>query len=224
MPVLYGGYTKEEILARVDHTLLRPDAVWPQIRQIIDEGISYETASVCIPPSFVRRAAEYAGGEIKICTVIGFPNGYSTAAVKVFETEDAVKNGADEIDMVIDIGALRAGDYAALLDEIRAVRAACSGKILKVIIETCLLSTDEKIRMCEIVSTSGADYIKTSTGFAGGGATFSDIELFAAHVRGIKIKAAGGIRSIEDAAHFMRLGAERLGTSSLIRLFEEEKA
>lgn len=224
MPVLYGGYTKEEILSKVDHTLLRQDAVWPQIRQIIDEGIAYGTASICIPPSFVRRAAEYAGGEIKICTVIGFPNGYSTAAVKAFETEDAVKNGADEIDMVIDIGALRAGDYAALLDEIRAVRAACSGKILKVIIETCLLSTDEKIRMCEIVSASGADYIKTSTGFAGGGATTADIELFAAHVRGIKIKAAGGIRSVEDAAHFMRLGAERLGTSSLIRLFEEERA
>lgn len=224
MPVLYGGYTKEEILSRVDHTLLRQDAVWPQIRRVIVEGIENGTASVCIPPSFVRRASEYAGGNVKICTVVGFPNGYSTKSVKVFETEDAIRNGADEIDMVIDIGALRAGDDDALLDEIRAVRAVCAGKILKVIIETCLLTEDEKVRMCGIVSASGADYIKTSTGFAGGGATFEDIALILRHVRGIKIKAAGGIRSIEDAARFIELGADRLGTSSLIRLFEEAKA
>lgn len=224
MPVLYGGYTKEEILSRVDHTLLRQDAVWPQIRRVVGEGIENGTASVCIPPSFVRRASEYAGGNVKICTVVGFPNGYNTKSVKVFETEDAIRNGADEIDMVIDIGALRAGDDDALLDEIRAVRTVCAGKILKVIIETCLLTEDEKVRMCGIVSASGADYIKTSTGFAGGGATFEDIALFVRHVRGIKIKAAGGIRSIEDAARFIELGADRLGTSSMIRLFEEEKA
>lgn len=224
MPVLYGGYTKKEILSRVDHTLLRQDAVWPQIRRVVGEGVENGTASVCIPPSFVRRASEYAGGNVKICTVVGFPNGYNTKSVKVFETEDAIRNGADEIDMVIDIGALRAGDDDALLDEIRAVRAVCSGKILKVIIETCLLTEDEKVRMCGIVSDSGADYIKTSTGFAGGGATFEDIALFLRHVRGIKIKAAGGIRSIEDAARFIELGADRLGTSSMIRLFEEAKA
>ncbi len=224
MPVLYGGYTKEEILSRVDHTLLRQDAVWPQIRRVVGEGIENGTASVCIPPSFVRRASEYAGGNVKICTVVGFPNGYNTKSVKVFETKDAIRNGADEIDMVIDIGALRAGDDDALLDEIRAVRAVCAGKILKVIIETCLLTEDEKVRMCGIVSDSGADYIKTSTGFAGGGATFEDIALFLRHVRGIKIKAAGGIRSIEDAARFIELGADRLGTSSMIRLFEEAKA
>ena len=224
MPVLYGGYTKEEILSRVDHTLLRQDAVWPQIRRVVGEGIENGTASVCIPPSFVRRASEYAGGNVKICTVVGFPNGYNTKSVKVFETEDAIRNGADEIDMVIDIGALRAGDDDALLDEIRAVRAVCAGKILKVIIETCLLTEDEKVRMCGIVSDSGADYIKTSTGFAGGGATFEDIALFLRHVREIKIKAAGGIRSIEDAARFIELGADRLGTSSMIRLFEEAKA
>ena len=224
MPVLYGGYTKEEILSRVDHTLLRQDAVWPQIRRVVGEGIENGTASVCIPPSFVRRASEYAGGNVKICTVVGFPNGYNTKSVKVFETKDAIRNGADEIDMVIDIGALRAGDDDALLDEIRAVRAVCAGKILKVIIETCLLTEDEKVRMCGIVSDSGADYIKTSTGFAGGGATFEDSALFLRHVRGIKIKAAGGIRSIEDAARFIELGADRLGTSSMIRLFEEAKA
>ncbi len=224
MPVLYGGYTKEEILSRVDHTLLRQDAVWPQIRRVVGEGIENGTASVCIPPSFVRRASEYAGDNVKICTVVGFPNGYNTKSVKVFETKDAIRNGADEIDMVIDIGALRAGDDDALLDEIRAVRAVCAGKILKVIIETCLLTEDEKVRMCGIVSDSGADYIKTSTGFAGGGATFEDIALFLRHVRGIKIKAAGGIRSIEDAARFIELGADRLGTSSMIRLFEEAKA
>ena len=181
------------------------------------------TGEVCIPPSFVAHAAAYAKGRVKICTVIGFPNGYNTTAVKVYETEDAVNNGADEIDMVINLGDLKAGNYDAVADEIRAVREACRGKILKVIIETCLLTEDEKIRMCEIVSASGAYYIKTSTGFSTGGATFADIELFARHVRGIRIKAAGGIKSVADAEHFLDLGADRLGTSSLIRMLCENK-
>ena len=215
-------YDDSEILSHVDHTLLKPTATTADIDKIIDEGIRYQTASVCIPPSFVAHAA-YAKGRVKICTVIGFPNGYNTTAVKVYETEDAVNNGADEIDMVINLGDLKAGNYAAVADEIRAVREACRGKILKVIIETCLLTEDEKIRMCEIVSASGADYIKTSTGFSTGGATFADIELFARHVRGIRIKAAGGIKSVADAEHFLDLGADRLGTSSLIRMLCENK-
>ena len=216
-------YDDSEILSHVDHTLLRPTATTADIDRIIDEGIKYRTASVCIPPSFVAHAAAYAKGRVKICTVIGFPNGYNTTAVKVYETEDAVNNGADEIDMVINLGDLKAGNYAAVADEIRAVREACRGKILKVIIETCLLTEDEKIRMCEIVSASGADYIKTSTGFSTGGAIFADIELFARHVRGIRIKAAGGIKSVADAEHFLDLGADRLGTSSLIRMLCENK-
>ena len=215
-------YDDGEILAHVDHTLLRPTATAADIETIIDEGIRYKTASVCIPPSFVAHAAAYAKGRVKICTVIGFPNGYNTTAVKVFETADAVKNGADEIDMVINLGDLKAGKYDAVLEEIRAVRAACEGKILKVIIETCLLTEEEKIRMCEIVSASGADYIKTSTGFSTGGATFDDIALFAKHVRGIRIKAAGGIKSVDDAERFLDLGADRLGTSSLIRMLAEK--
>lgn len=215
-------YADGEILAHVDHTLLRPTATAADIETIIDEGIRYRTASVCIPPSFVAHAAAYAKGRVKICTVIGFPNGYNTTAVKVFETADAVKGGADEIDMVINLGDLKAGKYDAVLDEIRAVRAACAGKILKVIIETCLLTEEEKIRMCEIVSESGADYIKTSTGFSTGGATFDDIALFAKHVRGIRIKAAGGIKSVDDAERFLDLGADRLGTSSLIRMLAEK--
>mgnify|MGYP000046662071 FL=1 len=216
-------YDDREILSHVDHTLLKPTATAADIDKIIDEGIRYQTASVCIPPSFVAHAAAYAKGRVKICTVIGFPNGYNTTAVKVYETEDAVNNGADEIDMVINLGDLKAGNYDAVAEEIRAVREACRGKILKVIIETCLLTDDEKIKMCEIVSASGADYIKTSTGFSTGGATFADIELFARHVHGIRIKAAGGIRSVADAEHFLDLGADRLGTSSLIRMLCENK-
>ena len=216
-------YDDREILAHVDHTLLKPTATTADIDKIIDEGIRYQTASVCIPPSFVAHAAAYAKGRVKICTVIGFPNGYNTTAVKVYETEDAVNNGADEIDMVINLGDLKAGNYDAVAEEIRAVREACRGRILKVIIETCLLTDDEKVRMCEIVSQSGADYIKTSTGFSTGGATFADIELCARHVRGIRIKAAGGIRSVADAEHFLDLGADRLGTSSLIHMLCENK-
>lgn len=211
-------YDDSVILSHVDHTLLKPTATTAEIERIIDEGIRYHTASVCIPPSFVAHAAAYAAGRVKICTVIGFPNGYNTKAVKVYETEDAVRGGADEVDMVIDIGALKAGHYDVIAEEIRAVRAACAGKILKVIIETCLLTEEEKIKMCELVSASGADYIKTSTGFSSGGATFDDIELFAEHVHGIRIKAAGGIKSVADAERFLTLGADRLGTSSLIRM------
>lgn len=215
-------YDDSEILSHVDHTLLKPTATVAEIEQIVDEGIRCHTASVCIPPSFVAHATAYAAGRVKICTVIGFPNGYNTTAVKVYETEDAVRAGADEIDMVIDLGALKAGHYDAIAAEIRAVRAACAGKILKVIIETCLLTEEEKIKMCEIVSASGADYIKTSTGFSTGGATFADISLFAAHVHGIKIKAAGGIKSVVDAERFLSLGADRLGTSSLIRMLAKD--
>ncbi len=215
-------YSDAEILSRVDHTLLRVDATLAEIKALIDEAAENKTASVCIPPSFIKAAAEYAKGSVKLCTVIGFPNGYMTTAAKVFETEDAVKNGADEIDMVINIGDVKDKRYDAVLNEIKAVRAACVGKVLKVIIETCLLSEEEKIKMCETVSRSGADYIKTSTGFSKGGATRGDIELFAKYTDGIKIKAAGGIKSVCDAEDFMELGADRLGTSSLIKYLKEE--
>ncbi len=212
---------KREILKRLDHTLLKQDATWEQIKKICDEGVEYGVASVCIPPSFVKRAAEYLDGRLAVCTVIGFPNGYMTTASKVFETEDAVKNGADEIDMVINIGMVKEGNYGGVLDEIRAVRRACEGKILKVIIETCLLTEEEKIKMCQVVTESGADYIKTSTGFASGGATFEDVKLMRAHVGPqVKVKAAGGISSVEDAETFIQLGADRLGTSRLIKLLE----
>ena len=212
---------KREILKRLDHTLLKQDATWEQIKKICDEGVEYGVASVCIPPSFVKRAAEYLDGRLAVCTVIGFPNGYMTTASKVFETEDAVKNGADEIDMVINIGMVKEGNYGGVLNEIRAVRRACEGKILKVIIETCLLTEEEKIKMCQVVTESGADYIKTSTGFASGGATFEDVKLMRAHVGPqVKVKAAGGISSVEDAETFIQLGADRLGTSRLIKLLE----
>lgn len=212
---------KREILKRLDHTLLKQDATWEQIKKICDEGVEYGVASVCIPPSFVKRAAEYLDGRLAVCTVIGFPNGYMTTVSKVFETEDAVKNGADEIDMVINIGMVKEGNYGGVLDEIRAVRRACEGKLLKVIIETCLLTEEEKIRMCQVVTESGADYIKTSTGFASGGATFEDVKLMRAHVGPqVKVKAAGGISSVEDAETFIQLGADRLGTSRLIKLLE----
>ena len=215
-------YTDEEILSRVDHTLLSVDATFDEIKALIEVAIANGTASVCIPPSFVERGKEYANGKMAICTVIGFPNGYSTKLSKVVETADAVENGADEIDMVINIGDVKEGNYDAVLDEIKAVRKACEGKVLKVIIETCKLTDEEKIKMCEVVSESGADYIKTSTGFGGGGATAHDIEIFAKNVKGIKIKAAGGIKSVADAEEFMSLGASRLGTSSLIKYLKEE--
>ena len=215
---------KKEILAKVDHTLLAPEATWEQIRVICDQGMKYETASVCIPSGYVKQAKEYTGNRLAICTVIGFPCGYETTAVKVFQTEDAVKNGADEIDMVINIGRQKDGKDEQVLEEIRAVRQACQGKILKVIIETCLLTEEEKIRMCKIVTESGADFIKTSTGFSKAGATFEDVALFAAHVgTGIKIKAAGGISSFADAEEFIRLGADRLGTSRLVKIMESGK-
>ena len=209
----------EKILNACDHTLLVQTATWEEIRALCDDGIKYHTASVCIPPCYVQKAKEYVGGKLKICTVIGFPNGNMTTDAKVFETRDAVEKGADEIDMVINIGMLRAGEDGYVLDEIKAVRAACQGKILKVIIETCLLTEDEKIRMCRIVTDSGADFIKTSTGFSTAGATFADVELFAKYVGpGVKIKAAGGISSLEDAEKFLALGASRLGTSRIVKI------
>lgn len=209
----------KEILARCDHTLLRPTAVWAEIRDLCDDGIRFKTASVCIPASYVRRAAEYAEGRIPICTVIGFPNGYDTTEAKVFMVKDAVNNGADEIDMVINLGWVKEKRYDAVLDEIRRIKEACREKILKVIVETCYLEEDEKIRMCETVSLSGADFIKTSTGFGTDGATAEDIKLFASHRGpGLKIKAAGGISSLADAETFISLGADRLGTSKIVSI------
>ncbi len=208
-----------EILNKVDHTLLAPDATWSDIRKICDDGIKYGVASVCIPPCYVKAAKEYVGDKLKICTVIGFPNGYMTTAAKYFEAEDAVNNGADEIDMVINIGWLKEKNYDAVLKEIQALRAACRDRVLKVIIETCLLSECEKIQMCQIVSASGADFIKTSTGFSKGGATKEDIALFAQHVAPhVQIKAAGGIASLDDAEYFIALGASRLGTSRIVKI------
>ena len=216
---------RNEIYRRVDHTLLAQTATWEEIRGICDDALAYETASVCIPPSYVGRAKEYLGDRMAVCTVIGFPNGYNTTAVKVFETEDAVANGADEIDMVINIGWLKDREYDRLRDEIRQVKAACAGRILKVIIETCLLSEEEKVRMCGIVTEAGADFSKTSTGFSTAGATFDDIRLFAEHVgEGVRMKAAGGIKSFGDAEEFIRLGADRLGTSRIVKLAKAEKA
>lgn len=212
-----------KILSKVDHTLLKQSATWEEIKSICDDGIKYKTASVCIPASFVKRAKAYVGDKVKICTVIGFPNGYSTTATKVFETRDAIYNGADEIDMVINIGDLKDGSYDAILNEIKAIKLACDTKILKVIIETCMLSKEEKIKMCEIVTKSGADFIKTSTGFGSSGATFEDIEIFAKNVGSqVKIKAAGGISSIADAEKFVSLGADRLGTSRIVKIVKEE--
>ena len=212
---------KQEILKRLDHTLLKQTATWEQIKKICDEGMEYQTASVCIPPCFVKRAKEYVGDKVAVCTVIGFPNGNMTTAAKVFETEDAVKNGADEIDMVINVGDVKAGDYDKVLVEIKAIKAACCGKLLKVIIETCLLTDEEKMKMCEVVTESGADYIKTSTGFSTGGATFEDVKLMRERVGAqVKVKAAGGISSVEDAEKFIALGADSLGTSRLIALLQ----
>ena len=215
--------TKSEIMKYVDHTLLLQGATWNDIKAICDDGLKYGTASVCIPPSYVKEAAEYLGGRLAVCTVIGFPNGYNTTKVKCAETADAIENGADEIDMVINIGDLKGGRYERILEEIKAIKAVCGDKILKVIIETCLLTDEEKVRMCKIVTEAGADFIKTSTGFSTAGATPADIKLFAENVgEGVKIKAAGGIKSFEDAENFIALGATRLGTSRLVTLLKGE--
>lgn len=208
-----------DILAKCDHTLLSQTATWAEIQAICDDGLRYHTASVCIPASYVKQAKEYVDGKLPICTVIGFPNGYDTTAAKCFMAPDAVDNGADEVDMVINIGWAKDGKWDAITDEIAAVKAACKGKLLKVIIETCLLTEEEKIHLCKCVSDSGADYIKTSTGFSKAGATFEDVALFAKHVAPhVKIKAAGGISSLEDAEKFISLGADRLGTSRIVKL------
>ncbi len=213
----------KEILARVDHTLLKPESTWDQIREICDDGIKYQVASVCIPPGFVKKARDYVGDRVVICTVIGFPNGYNTLETKVFETKDAIKNGAGEIDMVINIGDVKSASYAKILDEIKSVKEACGDRVLKVIIETCLLTEDEKIKMAEIVTESKADFIKTSTGFASGGATREDVSLLKKHVgKGVRVKASGGISSIEDAVDFIKLGADRLGTSRIVKIVKEE--
>ncbi len=209
----------KEILSKCDHTLLSQTATWEEIRAICDDGMKYHTASVCIPASFVKQAKDYVGDKLAICTVIGFPNGYDTTKAKCFMASDAVDNGADEVDMVINLGWVKEGNFDAVREEITAIKAACKGKLLKVIIETCLLSDEEKIAMCKVVSDSGAEYIKTSTGFSKAGATFHDVELFAAHVAPhVKIKAAGGISSLEDAEKFIELGASRLGTSRIVKL------
>ena len=210
---------EKKILSVCDHTLLLQQATWEEIKGICDDAKTYGTASVCIPPCYVKMAKDYVGDQVKICTVIGFPNGNMTTATKVFETRDAIRNGAEEIDMVINIGMLRAGNYDYVSEEIRRIKEACGNLILKVIIETCLLTNEEKIKMCEIVTQTGADYIKTSTGFSTAGATFEDIKLFAEHVGPqVKIKAAGGISSLEDAEKFMELGADRLGTSRVVKI------
>ncbi|MBO5260545.1 MAG: deoxyribose-phosphate aldolase [Agathobacter sp.] len=215
---------KKDILKIVDHTLLAQGATWEEIRQILDDAMKYETASACIPASYVKRAAEYVEGKLPICTVIGFPNGYSTTAVKVCETKDAVANGASEIDMVINIGDLKDKSYDKIEQEIKEIHAACDGNILKVIIETCLLTEEEKIKMCEIVTKAGAEYIKTSTGFSTAGATFEDVALMKEHVGPqVKIKAAGGISSFDDAEKFICLGADRLGTSRLVKIMKENE-
>lgn len=213
---------KEEILKFVDHTMLKQESTWENIKAVCDEAIEYKTASVCIPPSFVKQAKEYVAGRMKICTVIGFPNGYNTTEVKIFETKDAIENGADEIDMVINIGYVKDNKYEEILSEINRIKEACDGKILKVIIETCLLTKVEKIKMCEIVSKSKADFIKTSTGFSTGGANLEDIKLLKTNMReGKEIKAAGGISNFEDAEIFLNNGATRLGTSKLVKIIKE---
>ncbi len=211
----------KDILAKVDHTLLAPDSSWDTVKEICDDGINFKTATVCIPQTFVKRAAEYLNGRVPVCTIAGFPSGYVPTAVKVYEAKLAIENGASEVDMVINIGALKEKRFDDVLNDIKGVREATDGKILKVIIETCLLTDAEKIEMCKIVSASGADFIKTSTGFAGGGATFADIELFAKHVEPhLNIKAAGGISSIDDARRFIELGASRLGTSRIVKILK----
>lgn len=216
---------QEQLLKMVDHTLLTQTATWAEIQQICDDAVLCHTASVCIPASYVKRVKEYVGNRMAVCTVIGFPNGYTTTAAKVFETKDAIANGADEIDMVANLGWIRDGLYDQQLAEIRQIKAACGSRILKVIIETCLLTEQEKIRMCQVVTESGADYIKTSTGFSTAGATFDDVALFQKHVGPhVKIKAAGGIASLEDAECFVALGASRLGTSRIVKLVKKEES
>ena len=213
----------DKIVGAVDHTLLKQPATWVQIKEICDDAMQYGTASVCIPASYVKQAKEYVGDAMHVCTVIGFPNGYSTTAVKVFETQDAVNNGADEIDMVINIGWVKDGLYDRVTDEIQQIKKACDGRILKVIVETCLLTEEEKIQMCDSVTRSGADFIKTSTGFSTGGATFDDVALFQKHVGpNVKIKASGGITSLDDAKKFLSLGASRLGTSRIIQILKDQ--
>lgn len=212
------------ILSKCDHTLLAQTSTWEQIKAICDDGMKYHTASVCIPPCFVKQAKEYVGDKLAICTVIGFPNGYNTTAVKVFETSEAVKEGADEIDMVINIGKLKEGNTEYVLNEIKKIKKACSGKLLKVIIETCLLTDEEKIAMCHLVTEGGAEYIKTSTGFSKAGATREDIELFSKHIGvNVKMKAAGGISDLKDAEDFINLGAERLGTSRIVKIVKSKE-
>ncbi|HJB00835.1 MAG TPA: deoxyribose-phosphate aldolase [Candidatus Mediterraneibacter merdavium] len=216
---------QKEILKHVDHTLLLQGAAWEEIKLICDDAVKYGTASVCIPPSYVKQAGEYLDGKMPVCTVIGFPNGYMTTAAKEFETKDALSNGASEIDMVINIGWLKDKKYDLIEEEIRTLKQACGEKILKVIIETCLLTEEEKIKMCEIVTKAGADYIKTSTGFSTAGATFDDIRLFSQHIGpNVKMKAAGGISSLDDAEKFLELGADRLGTSRIVKLVKNEEA
>ena len=211
-----------DVLKIVDHTLLAQTATWAQIREILDDAMKYHTASACIPAAYVKHAAEYVQGRLPICTVIGFPNGYSTTETKVFEAKNAIENGASEIDMVINVGFLKDGRYEEVEEEIRKIHEACDGKILKVIIETCLLTEDEKIKMCELVTKAGAEFIKTSTGFSTAGATFADVKLMKEHVgEGVKVKAAGGISSFDDAEEFMRLGADRLGTSRLVKIMKQ---
>ena len=212
---------KKDILRHCDHTLLKQEATWAQIQQICDEGKAHECASVCIPASYVKQAADYVGNDLKICTVIGFPNGYSTTEVKVFETEDAVRNGADEIDMVVNLGWVKDQRWDELLQEMKSIKASCNGRILKVIVEACLLTQEEKIKLCELVTEAGADYIKTSTGFSTGGATVEDVALFKAHIGPeVKIKAAGGIRTFEAAQAMMDAGADRIGASALVKLMD----
>lgn len=214
----------KKILSHCDHTLLAVDAKWDDIKQICDDGMKYKTASVCIPASYVKQASEYVGGKLSICTVIGFPNGYSTTAVKAFEAKNAVENGADEIDMVINVGWAKDGKFDEILNEIKEIKAACGRKILKVIIETCLLTDDEKKELCRVVTESGADFIKTSTGFSKGGATREDIALFAENIGSdVRMKAAGGIRSFEDAEDYLKLGCERLGTSAIVKLVKNQE-
>lgn len=214
----------KEILTHVDHTLLKQESTWEQIKAICDDGMKFNTASVCIPPSYVKECKDYCGDKLSICTVIGFPNGYNTTACKVFETADAVKNGADEIDMVINIGRLKDKRYDDILNEIKEIKKACNGKILKVIIETSLLTDEEKVKMCQLVTEAGADFIKTSTGFSTGGATFEDMELFSKNIgENVKMKAAGGIASLDDAEKFLSLGADRLGTSRIVSIAKSEE-
>lgn len=215
----------KEILSKVDHTLLAQSASWVEIKELCDDGVKYKTASVCIPPSFVKRAAGYLSGALPVCTVIGFPNGYSTTEVKAFEAANAVANGADEIDMVINLGHVKDNCFTYIFEEIKTVKNACEGRLLKVIVETCLLTQTEKLELCRVITESGADFIKTSTGFSTAGATFEDIRLFARHVGpDVRIKAAGGIKTLEDAERFINLGASRLGTSRIVKILKETPA